>query len=112
MKEQTLVEYLKEHKFETVFVASTPEYAHKRAAVIDVVRETLGVDPVPGIMEFDSERSSIGRPHYKVTDINGVACRTLLFTSNLTLSITDGAVQVIRVDSKYGQFVNKRFMEF
>ncbi|QBZ70791.1 hypothetical protein pETSU_210 [Edwardsiella phage pEt-SU] len=111
MKEQTLVEYLKQHKFESVFVVSTPEHDSKRARVIDLIQDTLGVKAVPGIMEFDAARSSIGRPNYKVTDINGKADRKLLFTSNLTLSITDGYPQVIRVDLKYGDSVGKRFTE-
>lgn len=111
MKEQTLVEYLNEHKFESVFVVSTPEYDANRARVIDLVQDTLGVKAVPGIMEFDATRSSIGRPHYKITDINGETNRKLLFTSNLTLSISDGYPQVIRVDLKYGDTVGKKFTE-
>lgn len=111
MKEQTLVEYLNEHKFESVFVVSTPEHESKRAGVIEIVKETLGITPVPGKMEFDSSRSSLGRPHYKITDIDGKTDRKLLFTSNLTLSISDGTVQVIRVDLKYGDTVGKRFKD-
>lgn len=113
MKEQTLVEYLKEHKFESVFVASVPKHDSKRDTVIDIVKDTLGVVATPGIMTLDESRSKLLNPYYKITNMAGKSDRNLLFTTDLTIGITDdGYPSVLRVGLKFGNEVGIKFMEF
>lgn len=109
MKEQTLVEYLKEHQFKTVFVVAVAEQFSKRAAVMDIVKNTLGIDALAGEIEFDKTRSLLGQPHYKLLgDV-----KNIMFTSDLTIGITDdGYPSVIRVGHAFNQPVGRKFMEF
>lgn len=110
MKEQSLTEYLNKHKFKSVFVVSTPEHDTKRAQVIDIIKDTLGVVAIPGIMEGVPTRSKLFEPHYKITNMDGKSDRKLLFTSELTIGISDGCPVVLRVDLKHGgSTVGNRF---
>lgn len=112
MKEQSLAEYLNEHKFKSVFVVSTPEHDTKRAQVIEIINDVLGVRAVPGKMEIVPTRSKIFNPHYKITNMEGKSDRKLLFTSELTIGISDGYPVVLRVDLKHGgSTVGNKFME-
>lgn len=110
MKEQTLVDYLNEHKFESVMVAATEQRIDLRDKVIALVKETLGVDPVPANMELSKEEAGPFTPTYKVTHLDGSGARTAIFTTDLTIGIIDDHATVYRVGNKYPTVIGNRLV--